>query len=95
MPNTVRVHNSVSGCIIDVHLNGGTSGNSSTAKAHASGEVSWDLEKMGWPTDQEVTVSVHAEGGVTRHAKFAYQCPQDYAFKANGTVDSFQVNGPN
>jgi hypothetical protein len=95
MPGTVRVHNSVA-ADITVKLSGSSTGGTTSGKCHAGGEVSFDLNKMsGWQDGATISLSVHADAGVTRHNNAGqYQPDRDYRYKVNGTLDAFSVQGP-
>ena len=95
MPGTVRVHNSVV-ANITITISGSDNGAKSSAKCHAGGEASFDLSKMtGWQDGATISISVHADGGVTRHNNAGKYAPaRDYRYKVNGTLTAFSVQGP-
>jgi hypothetical protein len=67
MPGTITVHNSVA-ADITVKLSGSSTGGNTSGKCHGGGNVTLDLTKMtGWQDGATISLSVHADGGVTRH----------------------------
>ena len=94
MPGTIRVHNSVA-ANITVTLSNPEDGHTS-GKCSAGGEVQLDLTKMvGWKDGDTITLSVHADAGVTRHNTAGkFQHDKDYRYKVQGTLDAFSVQGP-
>jgi hypothetical protein len=94
MPGTLKVHNSVA-ADITVRLSN-PEGATTSGKCHAQGEVSLDLNKMtGWKDGDTISLSVHADAGVTRHNNAGqFQHDNDYRYKVNGTLDAFSVQGP-
>ena len=95
MPGTVTIHNSVA-ANITVTLSGSSTGGHTSGKCHAQGDVRLDLSKMtGWQDGATITLSVHADAGVTRHNTAGqYKQDKDYRYKVNGTLDAFSVQGP-
>lgn len=95
MPGTITVHNSVA-ANITVTLSGSSTGDHTSGKCHAQGDVRLDLSKMtGWKDGAPITLSVHADAGVTRHNTAGqYKQDKDYRYKVNGTLDAFSVQGP-
>jgi hypothetical protein len=94
MPGTLKVHNNVA-AVITVRLSN-PEGAITSGKCHAAGEVSFDLNKMtGWKDGNTISLSVHADAGVTRHNNAGqFQHDNDYRYKVNGTRDAFSVQGP-
>jgi hypothetical protein len=94
MPGTITVHNSVA-ADITVKLSGSSTGGNTSGKCHAGGNVTLDLTKMtGWQDGATISLSVHADGGVTRHNNAGqYHQDKDYRYKVNGTLDAFSVQG--
>jgi hypothetical protein len=90
---TVRVHNSVA-ANITVKLTGADG--STEGKCSLGHEVALDLNKMsGWKDNDQIKLSVKADGGVTRHNTAGQFHPeQDYRYKVHGSLDAFSVTGP-
>jgi hypothetical protein len=91
---TVTVHNSVA-ADITVKIKGPNSPETS-GKCHAGGDVRFDLGQMvGWEKDDQISISVHADAGVTRHNNAGkYDAIRDFRYKVSGSLDAFSVNGP-
>lgn len=94
MLGTIRIHNSVAADITVKLTN--PEGASTSGKCHGGGEVSFDLNKMiGWKDGDTISLSVHADAGVTRHNNAGeFQHDKDYRYKVNGTLTAFSVQGP-
>lgn len=94
MPGTIRLHNSTGGNIT-LTATGSPNGGHSSGKASAGHDITLDLSKAGWVKGNTISLSVHADGGVTRHNKTGIFDPlKDYRYKAQGTIDAFSVTGP-
>lgn len=94
MPGTLKVRNNVV-AKITVRLSNPERATTS-AKCQAGGEVSLDLNEMtGWKDGDTISLSVHADSGVTRYNNAGkFQHDNDYRYKVNGTRDAFSVQGP-
>ncbi|GDX77791.1 hypothetical protein LBMAG41_28710 [Cyanobium sp.] len=67
-----------------------------SGKCHARQSVAFDLDKMvGWKAGDQISISVHANGGVTRHNNAGqYQPGREYRYSIDGTLTAFAINGP-
>jgi hypothetical protein len=91
---SVSIHNEVA-ANITVKLKGPNSPET-TAKCSYNQTIHLDLAKMeGWAKGDEIQISVHADGGATRHNHSGeYQADHNYQYKVTGTLTAFAVNGP-
>lgn len=91
---TVRIHNSVAANITATLSN--PAGQHTSGKAHQGHDITLDLSKMvGWKIGDVISISVHADAGVTRHNNSGeYDPTKDYRYRVSGTLDAFSVQGP-
>lgn len=94
MPGQVTIHNTVA-ANITATLSGPNSGNTQ-GKCSAGGHITLDLSKMtGWKDGDTISLSVHADAGVTRHNNAGeFRHDNDYRYEVKGTLDAFSVEGP-
>lgn len=94
MPGTINVHNKSAANITVTVSN--PSGAHSSGKCSEGKVVTLDLSKMsGWNAGDPISLSVHADGGVTRHnTSGTYDQTKDYRYNVQGTPDAFSVEGP-